>query len=190
MIACQENADYVLKHDEIVGIFPEGIRGAFRLYRDAYQLGKFGRDEFVKLALRHQAPIIPFVTVGSAEIFPILKRLDWGWWKRLTDWPFFPLTPTWPLLPIPLPSKWHTQFLEPIHIENDYPPEAADDPAIVHAISHDVRCRMQEAIGRMLRQRKSIFYGSVFEGQEGSERTLGEALILRKEDPVQERLNL
>lgn len=185
MIACQENADYVLKHDEIVGIFPEGIRGAFRLYRDAYQLGKFGRDEFVKLALRHQAPIIPFVTVGSAEIFPILKRLDWGWWKRQTDWPFFPVTPTWPLLPIPLPSKWHTQFLEPIHIENHYPPEAADDPAIVHAISHDVRCRMQEAISRMLDRRKSVFYGSVFEGQKAGERTLGEALILRKEDPVQ-----
>lgn len=190
VIACQENADWVLKHDEMVGIFPEGIRGAFRLYRDAYELGKFGRDEFVKLALRHQAPIIPFVTVGSAEIFPILKKLDWGWWKRHTEWPFFPLTPTWPLLPVPLPSKWHTQFLEPIHLENHYPPEAADDPAIVHAISQDVRCRMQEAINSMLRRRKSIFYGSVFEGREGSETKLGEALIYEKNLRYKERLNL
>jgi len=189
MIACQENAEYVLKHDEMVGIFPEGIRGAFRLYRDAYRLGKFGRDEFVKLALRHQAPIIPFVTVGSAEIFPILKRLDWAWWKRHTEWPFFPLTPTWPLLPVPLPSKWHTQFLEPIHIENHYPPEAADDPAIVHAISHDVRCRMQGAITRMLCRRKSIFYGSVFEGREVSEGDLSEALRYEK-IRYRERLNL
>lgn len=188
IIACQENADYVLKHDEMVGIFPEGIRGAFRLYRDAYQLGKFGRDEFVKLALRHQSPIIPFVTVGSAEIFPIFRRLDWAWWKRQTEWPYFPLTPTWPLAPIPLPSKWHTQFLEPIHVGNQYPPEAADDPAIVHAISQDVRCRMQEAIDGMLQRRKSIFYGSVFEDRETSERTLGEALILRKEDPVQREI--
>ena len=190
ILACQENAEYVLKHEEMVGIFPEGIRGAFRLYRDAYQLGKFGRDEFVKLALRHQAPIIPFVTVGSAEIFPILKRLDWGWWKRHTEWPFFPLTPTWPLLPVPLPSKWHTQFLEPLHIENRYPPEAADDPATVHAISQDVRCRMQEAITAMLRRRKSIFYGSVFEGREGGERNLGEALIYEKKIRYKERLNL
>jgi 1-acyl-sn-glycerol-3-phosphate acyltransferase/nucleoside-diphosphate-sugar epimerase len=189
MIACQDNADYVLKRDEMVGIFPEGIRGAFRLYRDAYLLGKFGRDEFVKLALRHQAPIIPFVTVGSAETFPILKRLDWGWWKRQTEWPFFPLTPTWPLLPVPLPSKWHTQFLEPIHIEHHYPPEAADDPAIVHAISNDVRCRMQEAITSMLRRRKSIFYGSVFKDPASHEGQLSGRLGYEKEIIYKEKLS-
>jgi 1-acyl-sn-glycerol-3-phosphate acyltransferase/nucleoside-diphosphate-sugar epimerase len=189
IIACQENADYVLSHDEMVGIFPEGIRGAFRLYRDAYQLGKFGRDEFVKLALRHQAPIIPFVTVGSAEIFPILKRFEWGWWRRHTEWPFFPLTPTWPLLPVPLPSKWHTQFLEPVHIENRYPPEAADDPAIVQAISHDVRWRMQEAINNMLRSRKSIFYGSIFKGLPSYEGQLSGTLSYEEEIIYKEKLS-
>jgi 1-acyl-sn-glycerol-3-phosphate acyltransferase len=28
--ACRENADWVLQHDEVVGIFPEGIHGALR----------------------------------------------------------------------------------------------------------------------------------------------------------------
>lgn len=181
MIACQENADHVLEQEEVLAIYPEGIRGAFSLYRDGYKLGKFGRGEYVKIALRNRAPIIPFVNVGSAEAFPILKRVNWGWWKRHTDWPFFPLTPTWPLLPVPLPSKWHTQFLEPIHIEERYPPEAADDPEIVHAIGDEIRCQMEEAIARMLRRRKSIFYGSVFEGRDSSDRNLSEALILRKE---------
>src|SRR5947209_24088 len=105
VIACQENADRVLSRDRILAIYPEGIRGAFALYRDAYRLGKFGRDEFVKMALRHRAPIVPFITVGSAETFPILGKLDWGWWKRRTEWPFFPLTPTWPLAPSPSPSN-------------------------------------------------------------------------------------
>src|SRR5262249_25067754 len=41
MIACQENADYVLEREGLLGIYPEGINGAFRLYREAYQLGKF-----------------------------------------------------------------------------------------------------------------------------------------------------
>ncbi|HEX8634190.1 MAG TPA: 1-acyl-sn-glycerol-3-phosphate acyltransferase [Pyrinomonadaceae bacterium] len=167
IIACQENADRVLERDEILSIYPEGIRGAFSLYRDAYRLGKFGRDEFVKMALRHRAPIIPFVTVGSAEIFPIIGKLNWGWWKRHTDWPFFPITPTWPLAPVPLPSKWHTQFLSPIHVEDRYPPEAADDPAVVRAVSREVRARMEEAIAEMLRRRKSIFYGSIF-GETGA----------------------
>ena len=166
VIACQENADYVLKRDEIVGIFPEGIKGAFLLYRDAYKLTKFGRDEFVKIALRHRAPIVPFVTVGSAEIFPILKKVNWAWWKRNTEWPTFPITPTWPFLgAVPLPSKWHTQFLEPLHIENRYPPEAADDPEVVSAISREVRSRMEQAIGEMLRRRQSIFFGSIFEDE-------------------------
>ena len=164
IIACQENADFVLKRDEVVGIFPEGIKGAFLPYRDAYKLTKFGRDEFVKIALRHRAPIVPFVTVGSAEIFPILKKVNWAWWKRNTEWPTFPITPTWPFVgAIPLPSKWHTQFLEPLHIEDRYPPEAADDPEVVSAISQEVRSRMEQAIGEMLRRRQSIFFGSIFE---------------------------
>ncbi|HEV7892454.1 MAG TPA: 1-acyl-sn-glycerol-3-phosphate acyltransferase [Pyrinomonadaceae bacterium] len=163
VIACQENADRLLARDEILAIYPEGIRGAFALYRDAYRLGKFGRDEFVKMALRHGAPIVPFVTVGSAETFPIIGKLNWGWWKRRTEWPFFPLTPTWPLAPVPLPSKWHTQFLAPMHVAERYPPEAADDPSVVREISREVRARMEEAMQAMLRRRKSIFFGSVFE---------------------------
>lgn len=167
VIGCQENGDYVLERDQILGVFPEGINGAFTLYRDAYRLGKFGRNDFVRMALRNGAPIVPFVTVGSAEILPIFKKIEWRWWKRHTDWPCLPITPTFPLLPVPLPSKWHTQFLAPIHVEKRYGPEAADDPAIVRAISQEVRDRMQEAIETILSRRKSIFFGSVF-NHEGS----------------------
>ena len=191
VVACQENADFVLKRDEIVGIYPEGIKGAFVLYRDAYKLTKFGRNEFVKIALRHRAPIVPFVTVGSAEIFPILKKVNWAWWKRNTEWPTFPITPTFPWLPaLPLPSKWHTQFLEPLHIEESYPPEAADDPEVVDAISKEVRNRMETAMGEMLRLRPSIFFGSVFEdGQLRSERMLGERLSYDEKISYKEKLS-
>jgi hypothetical protein len=60
-----------------------------------------------------------------------------------------------------LPSKWHTQFLEPIHTEQ-YSPEAAEDRAIVKAISREVRTRMQQAVDEMLERRRSIFFGSIF----------------------------
>jgi 1-acyl-sn-glycerol-3-phosphate acyltransferase/nucleoside-diphosphate-sugar epimerase len=163
VIACRENADYVLEREGLLGVFPEGVNGVFTLYRDAYRLGKFGRNDFVKIALRNQAPIIPFVNVGSAEIFPILKKFEWRWWKRYTDWPCLPVTPT----PLPLPSKWHVQFLAPIHVEQRYPPEAAEDAGVVRAVSSEVRGRMEEAIENILRRRPSIFYGSVF-GQEAS----------------------
>ena len=160
--AWQQTADFILERDELLGIFPEGIEGAFTAYRDAYQLQEFGRDAFVKMALRNRAPIVPFVTVGSAEIFPIFGRLKWRFWTRYTEWPYFPITATFPLLPLPLPSKWHTQFLPPIHIEQQYPPEAAQDKNVVKAISMEVRRQMQQAVDEMLQRRRSIFFGSIF----------------------------
>ena len=159
IMACQENGDWVLQRDELLAVFPEGIRGAFTMYDRAYTLGKFGRDEFVRMALRNRAPIYPFVTVGSAEIYPILKRVDWSWFKRYTEWPFLPITAS----PIPLPSKWHTQFLPPMHVEEEHGPEAAEDPKRVRRISLEVRQRMQAAIDEMLLRRKSIFFGQVFD---------------------------
>lgn len=158
VIACRENAARMMERGEVLGIFPEGLRGPFRLYRDAYKLGKFQND-FVKIALRYRAPIVPFVIVGSAEIFPMLGKLEWEWWKRYSQWPFFPLSPTFPFLP--LPSKWHMQFLAPVKLD-EYPPESADDAALVREISDEVKRRMKAAMDEILGRRKSVFYGSVF----------------------------
>jgi len=162
VVACQQSADHVLANRELLGIFPEGIHGAFTRYREAYKLQAFGRDAFVKLALRHRAPIIPFVTVGSAEIFPIFGKIKSPRWTRYAGWPFIPITPTFPLLPLPLPSKWHTQFLSPVSVDQ-YPPGAAGDPAVVKALSREVRTKMQQAVDEMLSKRRSIFWGSIFE---------------------------
>lgn len=168
ILACQENADRVLEKEGLLGMFPEGIHGAFTPYRDAYRLGKFGRDEYVKMALRNRAPIVPFVTVGSAEIYPIWGRLDWKWVKRATEWLYLPLCPNFPLPGLPLPSKWHTRFLEPIPVQDTYGLEAAENPAVVREISREVKARMQAAIDEMLARRKSIFWGSIFGEETGS----------------------
>lgn len=160
--ACHENADRILDAEGLLGVFPEGIRGAFSSYKDAYELKKFGRDEFVRMALRNRAPLVPFVTVGSAEIYPILAKLHWRWWKRLTEWPCLPITPTFPLLPVPLPSKWHTRFLAPLHIEREHGPEAAEDPRVVHEIGERVRSLMKRELDDMRQRRRSIFFGDIF----------------------------
>lgn len=162
IVACQENADWILGQEQLLGMFPEGIAGVFTMYRDAYKLGRFGRDEYVKMALRNRAPIVPFVTVGSAEIYPILFRVNSKLVRRVLEWPFLPITPTFPLPGLPLPSKWHTRFLEPMPVHEQYPPEAADDPQIVRQISAEVRSRMEAALREMLARRRSVFFGSVF----------------------------
>jgi 1-acyl-sn-glycerol-3-phosphate acyltransferase/nucleoside-diphosphate-sugar epimerase len=166
LLACQENADWVLGRDELLGMFPEGIHGAFTPYRRAYTLGKFGRDEYVRMALRNRAPIVPYCTVGSAEIYPIWGRIDGAWVRRVFEWPYLPLCPNFPLPGLPLPSKWHTRFLEPLHVERRYGPEAAEDPAVVQEIGREVRGRLDEAIAGMLRRRKHVFWGAIFDAAE------------------------
>lgn len=189
VVACQENADYILGRDELLGVFPEGMRGAFSLYKDAYKVGRFWRDDFVRMALRNRAPIIPYVTVGSAEIFPILAKIDWKWWKRRTEWVYFPITPTFPFLPFPLPSKWHTQILPPIHVEEMYEPEAANDRQIVRAISREVRGQMESALNALRARRKSIFFGSIFKENEAPvEPVYKGALSLRDEVELEPKI--
>jgi 1-acyl-sn-glycerol-3-phosphate acyltransferase/nucleoside-diphosphate-sugar epimerase len=185
IIACQKNAAYVLEREDLLGVFPEGIRGAFIRYSRAYQVQDFHRDAFVKIALRHRAPIIPFVTVGSAEIFPILGEIKSRWWSKYTEWPSLPITPTFPLVPLPLPSKWHMRFLPALHVERDYPPSAAENPAVVRAISRTVKHRMQEAIDEMLQRRRSVFFGSVFPaGTESEVATATAGVHLPQDSPT------
>ncbi len=111
--------------------------------------------------MRNRSPIVPFVTVGSAEIFPVLARLEWPWWQRLTEWPCFPIAPPFPLLPVPLPSKWHTRVLEPFHVEALHGPEAAADPEVVAALGAEVRRRMTRALEDLLARRRHRFWGSL-----------------------------
>ena len=153
VIASQENADYVLEKQEMLGIFPEGIRGAFRMYRDAYDLTEFGRSDYVKFAINHDVPIVPFVFLGPAEIFPIFKKVKWNWWKRQSEWPFFPITATWPLLPIPLPTKWRLRILPPIKV--DSPRKSQDE--LIDETHEQVRQLIKKNLDEMRAQRRSIF---------------------------------
>ncbi|MCG8454661.1 MAG: 1-acyl-sn-glycerol-3-phosphate acyltransferase [Holophagales bacterium] len=170
--ARREAGDWVLARRGLLGVFPEGIRGAFCSYGpDTYRLCRFGSDDYIRLALRHRVPIVPFVTVGSAEILPILAKFHLAWWRKWSEWPCLPLTPT--LGTIPLPSKWHTRFLEPI--PTDQEPEGAErDRAKVADISRLVKSRMQDALDDLERRRRWIFWGSLEPTQGPEERpTLG-----------------
>lgn len=160
VLACRENAERILAADELLGILPEGVEGAFSLYRDAYKLASFGRDDFVKMALRHRAPIVPFVIVGNAEILPMFARIKSRWWTKHLDWPYLPIS-TFPIVPFPLPSKWHIRFLPAIDVQC-YSPDAARDRSVVKAISLNVRTAMQDSLDEMLPRRPSIFVGSIF----------------------------
>jgi 1-acyl-sn-glycerol-3-phosphate acyltransferase len=135
------------------------------MYKGAYQLGEMSRNAFAKMAIEHRVPIIPCATIGHVEIFPILFKVRSSLIVRVAGWPFLPITPTFPLLPIPLPTKWHIRYLEPVPIDG-YAPSDALNPEAVHELAR-VTCEvMQRNIDDMLGRRKHIFFGNIFDGPE------------------------
>ena len=152
------NATGLLEADELVMVFPEGVKGTGKPFSERYRLQRFGRGGFVEVALRTRSPIVPVAVVGSEEIYP--KVADSRTIARLTGAPFVPITPTFPWLGplglVPLPSRWRIEFCEPIDIR-DYPPEAAEDRRVVFDLSERVRETIQAAIYENLVARGSAF---------------------------------
>ena len=90
VIASQENAQRLFAEEQLVGIFPEGIRGTFSRYRETYRLRDFAKTGFAQIAIVNRAPVIPAAVVGHAEIFPIIGRIDSSYVTREFGWPFLP----------------------------------------------------------------------------------------------------
>ena len=157
--ASQENGERLLRQGHLVGVFPEGVKGVGKPFKERYKLARFGRGGFVRLALRTGAPLVPCAIVGSEEIHPMIGKADFL--GRPFGFPYFPLTPTWPWLGplglVPLPTKWSIDFADPIPL-SEYGPEAADDPILVNRISEDVRSTIQRILDGRLARRQSVFF--------------------------------
>jgi 1-acyl-sn-glycerol-3-phosphate acyltransferase len=155
--ASPHNAERLLADDQLVAVFPEGVKGAGKDWRDRYRLQRFGRGGFVELALRTGAPMVPVAVVGSEEIYPKIgeSRLL----SRLLGAPYFPVTPTFPLLgplgAIPLPSKWRIEFCDPI--ETAGYADRAGDRNLVLELSELVRDTIQAKVYENLVRRGSAF---------------------------------
>jgi 1-acyl-sn-glycerol-3-phosphate acyltransferase len=154
--ASMDNALGLLERGNLVGVFPEGLRGVGKPYRQRYRLAHFGRGGFVRLARTARVPIIPVAIVGAEEIHPVLAKVT-----RIAQpfgLPYIPITPTFPLLGplglLPVPTKWSIQVGEPIAV----PPGAADGEDTLE-VAEAVRQRMDQMIADLLIQRRSILFG-------------------------------
>ncbi|MDP8960290.1 MAG: acyltransferase family protein [Actinomycetota bacterium] len=158
-LACDEDAEWLLLDDELVGVWPEGFKGVGKLYKDRYKLQRFGRGGFVEVALRTQKPIVPTAVIGSEEIYPLIY--NFRTLARLFGLPYFPITPTFPLFGplgiIPLPSKWVIEYGEPIDT-GEYGRDAADDPMAIFDLTDRVRDIIQQMLHRNLMGRRSVFF--------------------------------
>ncbi|MBI3893332.1 MAG: acyltransferase family protein [Candidatus Wallbacteria bacterium] len=158
VLACPENGKRLLSQGQLVGVFPEGIKGIGKPFRERYRLARFGRGGFTKLAMQTRAPIVPVAIVGAEETYPAIYKLDFV--AKLLGLPYLPITPTFPLFGllgfVPLPTKWHIHFCKPLRF-NERAPSKADDYLVVSLLTERVRNIVQLAINELLRRRRSVF---------------------------------
>jgi 1-acyl-sn-glycerol-3-phosphate acyltransferase len=159
-MACTSDAHRLLAAGELTAVFPEGYKGLGKKFRDRYKLQRFGRGGFVSSALRARAPIVPCSIVGSEEIYPMIT--DVKLLARLLGLPYFPVTPLFPLAGpaglVPLPSKWHIQFGEPIPTD-EYDESAAEDPMVTFELTDHIRETIQQTLYQLLTNRRNAFLG-------------------------------
>ncbi len=156
-----ENAERLLERGRVAAVFPEGIQGIGKPFGQRYQLQRFGRGGFVKLALRTRSPIIPVSVVGAEEAYPLLYKFRGL--ARSTGIPFLPVTPTFPLLGplglVPLPSKWVIQVGGPIYIHESFGSRDWNNRLLVNKVAEQVRATIQSMVDDSLTQRGATFFG-------------------------------
>lgn len=151
--ASQDNASHLLQDEQMVTVFPEGMLGLSKTYRKKYQLVRFGRAGFVRLAIRTKAPLVPVTILGAEDSAPLLTKVNMLFQNTAAT--YLPITPTFPLLGpfglLPLPAKWHIHFGEPLR------PHAkkitlSDDLAI-NDVADSIRKGIQEKLDTLVDQR-------------------------------------
>jgi 1-acyl-sn-glycerol-3-phosphate acyltransferase len=154
--ASTDTALPLLSGGNLVAVFPEGLRGVGKMYRERYRLARFGRGGFVRLARVSRAPMLPVAIVGAEEIHPVVGKLT-----SLAEplgIPYIPITPTFPWLGplglLPVPTKWTIQIGPPVP-----PPAPGDDDAGIIQSGEQVRSAIDTMIADLLAQRRSIIFG-------------------------------
>jgi 1-acyl-sn-glycerol-3-phosphate acyltransferase len=156
--ACRENAERLLEAKRFVIAFPEGAKGAAKVFRERYRLKRFGRGGVVRVALEHRVPLYPLGLVGPEEAHPILFK-EYSVARSL-GLPFLPVTPTFPLMgplgALPLPTKWIIRIGEPVLLDH-LEPDAVDDELLVARLTEELRAKIQTLVDLGLADRSSVW---------------------------------
>jgi len=143
-----EHGERLLEAGRIVIVFPEGARGTGKLYRDRYQLVRFGTG-FMRLALKTQTPIIPTAFVGGEEAFPTMFHIKSL--AKLVGLPYIPVAPQLMMFPVPISCQIY--FGSPMHFEGD----GSEPDNVIDAYIAEVRDRITKLIEIGRKRRTSPF---------------------------------
>ena len=155
------NAEQALRSGAVVLVYPGGD---WEVHRPSWQSGKVdfaGRKGFIRLALAHDVPIVPVVSIGGQETALFLtrgERLAKGLMlDRLFRLKVLPISLAVPwglnvgdfLGHIPLPAKITTEVLPAIHLRREF----GDDPDVQEVYDHVMRL-MQETLDALAAERR------------------------------------
>jgi 1-acyl-sn-glycerol-3-phosphate acyltransferase len=143
------NARALLESGELLMIFPEGVPGIGKPFRDRYKLQEW-RQGHCELAIRHSAPVVPVGIVGAEEQMTQIARIPV---PRGSALPYIPI----PATLFPLPVRYHIHYGEPLRFDQEYRSDDADDPEIVQQAANRVRVAVEKLLEAGLAQRKGVF---------------------------------
>jgi 1-acyl-sn-glycerol-3-phosphate acyltransferase len=159
--ASPENARKALASGAALLVYPGGDYEVHRPIWEANRVDFDGRKGFIRLALEHDVPIVPVVSIGGQEtsiflsrgetlarlmqldkllrlkVLPISLAIPWGLnvGDMLGHWP--------------LPAKITVEALPPIHLREEF----GDDPDLGEVYDHVIRL-MQETLDALAAERR------------------------------------
>lgn len=152
VVGVPENARRLLAMEELLIVFPEGVRGISKPFSQRYQLQPFGSG-FMRLAIETDTPIVPVAIVGAEEQYVNLGNLRWA--AKSLGLPVLPMVPQ-VLVPggqLPLPMKYRIYFGEPLRFGGD----PLDDEGVIRDKVWLVKQTIQDMLNRALANRTSLF---------------------------------
>lgn len=146
-----ENADKILRADELLLVLPGGLRESMKPRELRYRLLWGKRYGFVRAALRNEAPLVPIASIGAEDIFDLVGNAFAR--SRKLHLPF-PLPRPAHLVPIPHFAPIRYIVGEPIPMPplDDHGPPA-DPDLVARRLRREVEGALHEMFESYLTQR-------------------------------------
>ena len=150
ILGTPENCRRLLDNGEAILVFPEGVRGLNKTWKDRYRLQRFGQG-FMRLAMEAKVPIVPCAVIGAEEQAPTFYNATTL--GKLFGFPSLPVTLAPFFGALPLPARYRIYFGPPVTYEGD--PNDEDELILVKV--NQLKATMQSMIDQGLRDREGIF---------------------------------
>lgn len=159
--ASHENSKKALSSGAALLVYPGGDYEVHRPFWERNRVDFNGRKGFIRLALEHDVPIVPVVSIGAHETALFLSRGEWlAKLLRLDKTARLKVLPISLGLPwglnvgdmlghIPLPAKITIEALPPIDLREEF----GDDPDVQEIYDHVIRL-MQETLDALAAERR------------------------------------